>query len=437
MALNQALSLDEAGNYKHSVILWSDIKKSIKSTLAAAVILWRSFQVEWGQFFVIANDLKQADSRVFYYIRRSIELNPYLREQVKIISHRIELPNKTYIEAIPIDPTGEAGSNADCVCFSELWGAHQKAQQRMWSELTLSPMKFGQSFRWIETYAGFTGESPLLEQLYETGVKNGRRVEWANQFDPPIEAFENDAARMFTLWNGTPRLSWQRPSYYASEEAVLLPSEFKRMHRNEWASSEQSFVQMEWLKHCEEAPPALRKNQNVIIAMDAAISGDCFGLLMVSARDGDELDVRYARKWIPPKGGKLDFRKGNAQEGDPDDGPEAELRRLLEEYNVVEVAYDPYQLEDLAMRMSGELLAVFYAFNQGGERAVADKSLYDRIRSRRIHYWNMPDFEEHVLNANVKTEGEKMRLIKKSEQMKIDLAVCASMAADRATYWGI
>ncbi len=30
-----------------------------------------------------------------------------------------------------------AGGNADAVCFSELWGAHQEAQQRMWTEQTL------------------------------------------------------------------------------------------------------------------------------------------------------------------------------------------------------------------------------------------------------------------------------------------------------------
>jgi len=40
--LYEALSRDENGDYKYSIIIWSDIKKSIKSTIAAAVNLARA-----------------------------------------------------------------------------------------------------------------------------------------------------------------------------------------------------------------------------------------------------------------------------------------------------------------------------------------------------------------------------------------------------------
>lgn len=583
--LKEALAVEENGNFRYSIILWSDLKKSIKSVLAAAVVLWRAFQVEWGSVYIIANDLKQADSRVFYYIRRAIELNPYLKEVVKVNNYKIILPNHTFIEAIPIDPSGEAGGNADCLVFSELWGAHQKAQEKMWcldeqtevltqrgwifgkelvvsdtiaifdpsekeawlnwetpkgifkesyqgemhlyegndfsqcvtprhrmygaydknlepgiirsnalrngsedrfyfanvngdgsiyysepskredwqtipdyngivwcpsvstglfvtrrkgkvcitgnTEQTLSPTKFGKSFRWIETYAGYTGESPLLERLYQTGVKEGKQFEWAKEkVKPPLEAFRNENARMFALWNTTPRLSWQTPEYYASEAAILPEAEFNRVHRNQWASSAQTFVPAEWWFACQDALPVADKNESMIVAMDAAVSGDCFGVLMVSGRGDGLFDVRYSRAWKPPKGGKLDFSG--------EDGPERELRRLLETYNVIEVAYDPYQLEDMASRLSNELLGVFYAFNQGQERAVADKSLRDMIREKRIHHdGNQHDLNEHVSNANMEISGEKMRITKKADHMKIDLCVCLSMALARATYWNI
>jgi len=322
--------------------------------LAAAIVLWRAFQVEWGSIYIIANDLNQADSRVFYYIRRAIELNPYLKDQIKITNYKMVFPNKTFIEAIPIDPSGEAGGNADAIIFSELWGAHQKAQEKMWVEQTLSPTKFGKSFRWIETYAGYTGESPLLERLYQSGVKEGQRLPWTDKLDPPLEAFSNPSARMFALW--TPRLSWQTPEYYSSEAAVLPENEFNRVHRNQWASSSQTFVPGEWWNASRDTAKPMTPNESVILAMDAAISGDCFGLLMLSGRGGTgEYDIRYARAWKPPKGGKLDFGG--------EDGPERELRRLLDRYNVIEIAYDPYQLEDMASRLTNELLGLFYAFN--------------------------------------------------------------------------
>ena len=431
LSLREALKVEENGNFRYSVILWSDLKKSIKSVLAAAIVLWRAFQVEWGSIYIIANDLNQADSRVFYYIRRAIELNPYLKDQIKITNYKMVFPNKTFIEAIPIDPSGEAGGNADAIIFSELWGAHQKAQEKMWVEQTLSPTKFGKSFRWIETYAGYTGESPLLERLYQSGVKEGQRLPWTDKLDPPLEAFSNPSARMFALWNTTPRLSWQTPEYYSSEAAVLPENEFNRVHRNQWASSSQTFVPGEWWNASRDTAKPMTPNESVILAMDAAISGDCFGLLMLAGRGGTgEYDIRYARAWKPPKGGKLDFGG--------EDGPERELRRLLDRYNVIEIAYDPYQLEDMASRLTNELLGLFYAFNQGAERAVADKSLRDMIRERRIrHDGSYHDLDEHIMNANSKTEGEKMRIVKKAEHMKIDLCVCLSMAAARASYWSI
>jgi hypothetical protein len=130
--LREALSVGGDGLFKYSVIVWSDIKKSAKSTLAAAVALFMAYHRKWGQVVSVANDLKQADSRVAYYARRAIELNPKMRAECKIRNYKITFPNGTFFEAVPIDPTGEAGGNADMVIFSEAWGSSSKAQQSMW-----------------------------------------------------------------------------------------------------------------------------------------------------------------------------------------------------------------------------------------------------------------------------------------------------------------
>jgi hypothetical protein len=94
--LREALSKDEAGNYRYSTIVWSDIKKSIKSCIAAAVALYVCFKTEWGQVILVANDLKGADSRVGYYMRRAIEMNPALSSLCRIRNYRIEFPNHSY-----------------------------------------------------------------------------------------------------------------------------------------------------------------------------------------------------------------------------------------------------------------------------------------------------------------------------------------------------
>lgn len=424
--LREALSRDENGLFRYSNVLWGSNKKSAKSCIAAAVCLWMAWQKPWRSVKIVAHDLKQADSRVAYYARRACLLHPRWREIVKLRNYKIILPNHSVIEAIPVDPEGEAGGNDDFVSYTEIWSWRGKAYERMWTETTLSPVKYGHSLRWMDTYAGFTGESLVLERMYNAGVKEGVCI------NPEYEMYKNEASRLFVLWNTKPRLPYQTPEYYAQEAATLVASEFNRVHKNEWQSSENQFVPYEWWEACAGDYPPPAPNQACVVALDAAVSGDCFGIVMVSAIPGKDghYGVQYARKWTPPKGQKLIFRNG--------DGPEDELRRLLTTYNIIEVAYDPFQLEDMASRLNVDLLARMYAFSQANERLMADKRLYDMIRERTIHHKNDPDLNEHIKNANQQVQGEnKIRIVKRSELLKIDLAVSLSMALERAVFWQI
>lgn len=417
--LTEALRRDETGKFVYSVVLWSDIKKSIKSTIAAAVILWRAYHTAWGQFLIVANDLKQADSRVGYYFRRAIELHPILRSECKVRNYKVEMPNKSFIEAIPIDPTGEAGGNADMVTFSELWGAHQTAQKRMWTETTLPPLKFGYSQRWIETYAGFSGESELLEQLYQTGVKEGRPLE-LDGAPEKLEVFANDTARLFALWNTHPRLPWQTREYYAQEEAMLAPEEFARVHRNEWGSSTEKFIDIAWWDVCLGTVKPFDKHIPIVLAADAAVSSDCFALVAVY-REGDHIFVPYCKIWTPPKGGKLDFAL-----------PEAEIEWFIQNAHLLSIAYDPYQLHDMMTRIAAKHAVACHEFNQGADRLEADKQLFDRIRERHITHNGDPDLRAHIQNSNRKTDAEsqKLRIIKRAEHLKIDACVALSMGTE-------
>jgi phage terminase large subunit-like protein len=426
-ALREALRRDKNGIFDHSIVLWGDVKKSIKSTIAAAVGLWRAFQVDWGQVIIVANDLKQAESRVFFYMRRAIDLHPHLSEKVRMVYKEIRLPNRTVIEAVPIDPTGEAGGNADMVIYSELWGAHETAKQRMWTETTLPPNKFGRAQRWVESYAGYSGESVLFESLYLQATDKGEKITLEGA--PDLPAYVNRSARMFAIWNQRGRMPWHTKEYYAQEEAVLLPNEFRRIHQNEWVTSEDVFVPAEaWARCKDTAMPDASLMEPWIVALDAGVSGDSFAIVAV-ARDPRNMDtdtlVRYARKWTPPKGRKIDFQ------GTPENpGPELEVRRLLEERNVVQVAYDPYQLEDMAGRLRKEGLGWLRAFSQAKERLIADSQLRSMILEARVHHAGDPVLREHVINANAKMDPEerKIRIVKRSDLLKIDLCVALSMA---------
>lgn len=431
-ALRHVLTRRPDGTFPYSIIVWGDLKKSIKSSVAAAVALWRAFNTPWGSIKIVANDFKQADSRVAYYIRRCIELNPLMGEGLKIrpSGYWIKLPNQCRIEAVPVDPKGEAGGNDDMIVFSELWGANNVASKRMWTEMTLSPMKQGKSFRWVETYAGFSGESELLESLWASGTRDGRLLDWADTFDPPLEVYENPEFRMFCMWNTHPRLPWQTQEYYAQEAAVLTPSEFRRVHRNEFVSSESTFIPIEWWDSClDENLPPFPADESTVFALDGSVSGDSSALVGVGGGiDGEHFRIVYARQWKPSqKGHRIDFFD-----------IEAELNRIIETYNVVEFCYDPYQLEYFSDKLRKEMTVHVHAFNQGNLRLLADKTLFDMIRDRKLlHDGTHHDLRDHLNNANAKinSEDSTLRLVKRNEILKIDLAVSLSMALWRARHW--
>lgn len=431
--LELALSRDEQGKFRFNTVLWSWPKKSAKSSVIAAVADYTASTRIRGSIKLVANDLKQADSRVGMYLRENIKIGQRAGRRDMDIrmtpsGYHSKYPNGSIIECVPIDPSGEAGGNDDLIVYSELHGWKSKAHQRMWSEMTLSPTKFGNSQRWIDTYAGYQGESPILENLYDIGVTKGEQV-W-----PDLEVYINDAARMLTVWVTKPMLPWQLNedgvAYYIEEEAHLTPSEFLRMHRNQWATSEDVFVPYEWWTACNAQYEAVKSNEPVIIALDAGVSSDCFAVVMVTRRSvPDEqgtmthkVQVQYSRKYQPTPGHKLDFAP-----------IEMEVRRLLNTYNCMELCYDPYQLVDMMGRIRSEEAVNVREFNQASPRAIADKRLFDLIRERRIEHNNDADLNAHIKAANRKPEDEnKLRIIKRTPQDKIDLTVALSMAADRS-----
>lgn len=422
--LELALSRDPTtGLYLFDTILWSWPKKSAKSSVVAAVADYVATHKFNGSVKLIANDLKQADSRVGFYLRENIKLGQKqgMRQGImqKPSGYHIAYPSGAKIECVPIDPTGEAGGNDDLLVFSELWGWKTKAHLQMWTEMTISPNRFGMAQRWVDTYAGYKGGSPVLEPLYETAVGKGYKIPIEEMAG--AEVYVNEAARTLAVWQTTHLFPWQTPAYYASEAGVLVPGEFDRIHGNKWVDALQAFVPSEWWQACK-LTYAMEQGEQMIVGVDAATTSDCFAIVMVSRRE-EHVFVHYCRVWYPPKGGQIDYSE-----------PERELKRLINQYNVLEVAFDSYQLVSMMQRLRAEEFVNARAFSQGGDRLIADKRLYDMIKARSVHHQGELDLAEHVNNAaaEIDKHDSRLRIVKRQQDKKIDSVIALSMSCDRA-----
>jgi len=414
-----ALERDSAGRFRWTTVVWSAPKKSGKTRIAAMVAAWLAQTAgRYAEVYCLANDGKQSADRVLAAVKKANDLGQLgWRDKMT----RIELPNGSFIEAIPVDPTGEAGANPTATFWSEMWGFRLTAKERLWSEFTIPPTRQGRAIRWVESYAGFVGESPVLETLYDQGVNEGRPY-GGDLADLPV--YVNDRARLLCYWDNEARMPWQTPEYYEAEAALLTESEFRRIHQNQWVTSETEAIPIEnWDRCLDPRLPPVGPSVPVVLGLDAAVSGDCTALAVVTRHPNNNsiVAIRGVQVWEPPTGGKMDYSATL----------EKAVRHWCQNYNVVCITYDPYQLHKMATDLRKEGLGWFAEFSQGQQRLIADKQFYDLVMSRRLAHNGDPTLRSHVQNAAAKVQGDErhMRFVKKADRLKVDSLIAASMAA--------
>jgi hypothetical protein len=115
--------------------------------------------------------------------------------------------------------------------------------------------------------------------------------------------------------------SWIRPDALAQIGASVPPPVFQRLYLNKWIEESGEFVPMElWDRGCDSRLPSLRGKESgdrtsLVVGVDAAVSGDCFGCVAVSRdpeRHADAVAVRDVAIWAPPPGGLIDFNEPRA-----------------------------------------------------------------------------------------------------------------------------
>jgi len=313
-----------------------------------------------------------------------------------------------------------------------MWGYRHEHKERLFAEMTVPPTRWGHALRWVESYAGYSDESITLEHLYKLGTEGAMVHPFFRKTGLPVRI--NIPARVFCYWDHQPRMPWQTPEYYAQEEQILTPSEFERIHRNVWVSSVDKAIPIEWWDACEdvvrdgEELPSLNDRTPVVVGLDASVSHDCCAAVAFTRHpsNSNETALRDYRIWTPPRGGKIDLTETI----------EKWIMKVTTKWNVVEYAYDEYQLHKLCGDLRRRLGRRFRSFGQTQERAIADKQFYEMVLQKQVSHIGGRDLRQHVDNAAAKHNGKNMRFVKPDRKVgagggtmkPIDALVAASMA---------
>ena len=438
---------DSEGYLPYQTIIWSEPKKSGKTTVAGGFAAWFADQIDAPNLILtLANTERQSAGRIFNAALptlaalgarppKSLKSNP--------IIHHI---NGTVMQAIGTNYAGEAGANYGLTLISELWGYRTEAARRLYDE-TPPIQTRKNSIRWIETYAGYEDESDLLLKLFlqiftdpeETDTQPLARpvpsLEHIRTDDRPA-CWHIPERGFFMYWSHEQKRTWQNSprgkQLIENERATMRPASYIRLYENRWQPSEGGFVPLEWYKR------SIRLNGErrvpMILAADASMRHDTTALVgiepYITEMFGTE-ETRYRMAKLNiwnPKGKDIDLEETLANEV-----YEIWKAGLL----IGAFWYDPFQMHQVAinLRKRGVPCA---EFNQQGERVKADSFLYQQYHLQTIDNWFDPEFEHHVLSARAKEyDNEQLRIVKGtiSESSKIDAMVAQSMAVWKASIY--
>jgi phage terminase large subunit-like protein len=400
-------------------------KKSGKTTLAAAI---GSYYFEQGppgsEIYCLANDLEQAQSRVYTDIVYDQDMKGNRTQKFVIPGD-----NGTFVKALASEYRSVAGGRQALTLWDELWGYTSDRSRLLWAEMT-PPPTVRSPLRIIVTYAGFEGESDLLWDLYERNFLDGEVVpELADIVDENGEPVCRSNGSVFVYWDTTPRMPWQTEKYYGEQMATMRPTDFLRLHRNQWVTTAEEFIPIAYWDAAAtklDGPLNYRlddpaRELPISVGVDAGIKHDCTAVVgtyfdYVEGRVG----VAFHRIWYPPKEGRMDL--------DVVDDYIMEMSRQL---NIAAVVYDPTQLHQVMTNLEKKGIPVIEFPQTVNNMTACTQNLYDLIMNGSLDAYENDVLRDHIKFTAVEIKGRGQKMVKPSQTStkKIDGAVALAMSA--------
>ena len=412
--LQHAYQRDESGRLVYPEQCFGAIKKTGKTGLAGAHVLTTTclYGGRYAEAYCLSNDLDQSVGRVYQAVRRICEASPLLQREAEITQTRITFPQTgAVIQAIGSDYAGAAGANPVISSFDELWGYVSERSRRLWDEMVPVPTR-KVSCRLVTTYAGFSGESVLLEELYKRGLAQ-----------PQIgtDLYAGDGLLM--LWSHKPLAPWQTEAWLAEMRRSLRPNQYLRMIENRFVTSEAAFVPMAAWDRCVDprlGATIANRGLPIYVGIDASVKHDSTAIVATTWDEkAQQVRLVFHRTFQPSPDEPLDFEATI----------ETTLLDLHGRFNVAQVLFDPYQMQATAQRLTRAGLTIEEFPQSPANLTAASQNLFELISAGNIVAY--PDAAMRLAGsrAGAVETSRGWRIAKEKQSHKIDVVVALAMSA--------
>lgn len=419
------------GRRRHRVGLIGMPRKNGKSAIGSGLALdGLLFDGQGAEVYSAAAEKEQARI-VFGETKRTIMANSDLIDACNPMKDVIEVPASNSIyRVLSAEAYSKEGLNISRALVDEL---HAHQTDDLWNVLTLASAARIDPLVLAITTAGVmtdnSGHDSVCYRLFKYGCD--------------VAAGLIDDPSFFFAWWGAPAGADHRdpgvwkaanpgygdlidPEDFESSVRRTPENEFRTKRLNQWVAQKSAWFPTGAWAGCADESIDIDGKAQVVLGFDGSHNGDSTALVVVSIGDVPHVDVVACWEktsddddnWVVPVA----------------DVEEA-IREACKKWQVREVVCDPYRWSKSMQSLAAERIPMV-EFPQSPQRMMpATSRFYDAVMNHSLTHSGNADLARHVNNAVLKTDSRGSRLSKetKGSSRKIDLAVAAVMAFDRAS----
>jgi phage terminase large subunit-like protein len=391
-----------------------------KSSLAAALALWALVDGPEGAEVAIVAGTSERQSRIcFDKARRMVELEPELAARIQVFQDKLVMPHHgASLFPLPADADAILGANPSFTLVDELGVIDADV------------------FESMRLASGKRAESTLLaigtpprepDSIMRTLVEHGRLED-----DPTFALVEYAAEPVAPVDD---RKAWKQANpalgdflfedVFETEAKTVRESTFRQFRLGQWVGQpEEAWMSPELWASCAVSSQ-LDTGADAVLALDGSFSQDCTALVGCTVAEIPHIFVVGC--WENPRPGDDTFRI-DVQE------VEEVCRQTCRRFNVLEVTADPYRWTRTLQVLADERIPVSEFPQSPSRMTPATTALYEAVVNGQVTHDGDKRLARHVANAVLRVDSRGSRLQKehKDSKRRIDLAVAAVMAHDRA-----
>ena len=426
----------ENGGLKHRINLVGMPRKNGKSALGSVLALYSlTMGPDGGEVYSVAAEKEQAKI-VFRDARRMVENQPELMSHINLYRDAMEnTENGSIYRVLSAEAYSKEGLSPTLVLFDEL---HAQPNRELFDVMSLSMAARGNRSTLIAiTTAGVRADSTGQDSIAFTLYQYGQRVARGEEEDPSMfmawwEA-EGDYKSAETWEKANPGFGdLNDEADFESAVRRTPEAEFKTKRLNLFVSAQTAWLPDGAWEECQE-DFTVKPEDDIVLGFDGSFSGDASVIVgcTIPKDDKDVPRLFLVKAW------EKDLTIHDDQwRVDINDVEQTLLDFCQKHPNVKEIACDPFRWQrTMEVLQEKDLPIVEWPSTSPRRMVPACAKFYDAVVEKRLIHDGDPVLARHIANAVVKTDNLGPRIVKdkKNSPRKIDGAVAAVLAVDRAT----